>query len=614
MMRVFLSFAAENSAVAERFDRAWSRLGVRVFRFDNPNREAGRVVETIEHELGAADLFVALMSPQYLDSPWCQQERALAIHRDTELAEQFVHVVEVAETARELSGLLRDYVWLDAKGVLTDQRVDAVSAQLPLGRTTAATDDETPGFRNREDELATLRSALQTVGGHELWVLVSPPLMGKTWLLTRLERLLTTASPRWTVRRLNLRDAPAELRTDAPRLVGSLLDVDHQQGPLLDDDLRDIATRVSARDGPQLFVLDDAELLTPACAASARSALTAVHRLVRRTGKGERFGLLIGTRRHDEWRGLGSDARTGQRFEALRLTEFGPDIVHQSLLDLPRQFGVEERWSHAERLHQLSEGLPALLVRSVAWAEDTAFLRMDRSDSPAAFDAVARDYIQDDLLSAASLLPMGGSRPAEALEVLRSMLRVLSTYRLYTQSHLKFHLDADPALQQALRDAHWNRVDLWDALGQTALGTQQAAHEMWHEIEPSLRRLLHRYHHRTDAERVAAHAAARRFYGGWTRDRAAGREQQVVLVESLWHEASRMAIERPDAVARLLPGVAVELAQTFGSSPMYEPAEFSDAVVRRLRDDDDLKVLVAGRVGLFDEIVKSVALTIGGGR
>jgi len=222
-------------------------------------------------------------------------------------------------------------------------------------------------------------------------------------------------------------------------------------------------------------------------------------------------------------------------------------------------------------------------------------------------------YIENDLLSADSLLPMGGPRPAEALCVLREMLRVLSTYRLYTQSHLKFHLDADPALQRALADARWSRVDLWDALGQTALGTQQDAHEIWHEIEPSLRRLLYHHHYRTDADQIAAHTKAREFYGGWTQDRAAGREQQVVLVESLWHEASRLAIERPVELARLLPGVAVDLAQTFGSSPMYEPAEFTQAVVRRLRDDDELKVLLSGHPGLSEEIVKSVSLTIGGG-
>ena len=130
------------------------------------------------------------------------------------------------------------------------------------------------------------------------------------------------------------------------------------------------------------------------------------------------------------------------------------------------------------------------------------------------FDAVARDYIESDLLSAGSLLPMGGPRPAEALAVLREMLRILSTYRLYTQSHLKFHLDADPTLRQKLADAHWTRVELWDALGQTALGTQQDAHEIWHEIEPPLRRLLHRHHYRTDDDRIAAHTMARRFYGG----------------------------------------------------------------------------------------------------
>jgi hypothetical protein len=126
--------------------------------------------------------------------------------------------------------------------------------------------------------------------------------------------------------------------------------------------------------------------------------------------------------------------------------------------------------------------------------------------------------------------------------------------------------------------------------------------------------VLYRYHYRTDDERIAAHALAREFYGGWTRDHAAGREQQVVLVESLWHEASRLVIEQPTALQRLLPGVAVELATTFGNSPMYEPAEFSDSVVRRLNDDDELRMLLARHEGLFEEIVKSVTLTIGGGR
>jgi len=62
------------------------------------------------------------------------------------------------------------------------------------------------------------------------------------------------------------------------------------------------------------------------------------------------------------------------------------------------------------------------------------------------------------------------------------------------------------------------------------------------------------------------------------------------------------------------PLIDLKLATTFGNSPMYEAAEFSDAVVRRLSDDDELRMLLARHEGLFEEIVKSVTLTIGGGR
>jgi hypothetical protein len=630
MRRVFLSFASEDAAIARRLAEFWKARGVVVFRYDDPQRRAGRVVEEIERRLAEADLFVALVSPHYLSSSWCQQERDLAIHSANETGSVSIAVVEVAATSPADAGVLRIYHWIDATGGLTRRRLAEISTALDLegspaeaaADVAAAPADEDaeaqPGFHNRDYELSSLCGALETPGGRDLWVVVSPPLMGKSWLLARLEQGLTEVTPRWTVRHLDLRRQSTDLRINATRLVGSLLGVDTSspQEPLLDDDLRDIAVQISKRVGPQLFVLDSADLLTPTCAAHVRWALTAVRRFVRMTGAGNRMSLVVGTRRHDEWRGLGSEARTGERFEPLRLSEFGDEVVHRALLDLGRNFGDHERWRHAATLHRLSEGLPALLVSSVQWADKTGFLQMHRADSPAAFDAVARDYIENDLLSLDSLLPMGAPRPAEALTVLREMLRVLSTYRLYTQSHLKFHLDADPNLQQALADAHWTRADLWDALGQTALGTQQAAQEIWHEIECPLRRLLHRYHYRTDDSGMAAHAMARRFYGGWVRDRAAGREQQVVLVESLWHEASRLVIEQPDALARLLPNVAVGLAQTFGRSPMYEPAEFSEAVVRRLRDDDELKVLLSGgdRAGLFEEIVKSVSLTIGGGQ
>ena len=363
MTRVFISFASEDAAVAERLDTFWTALGVVVFRFDDPARPAGRVVGEIERRLEEADVFVALLSPHYLGSTWCVQERDLAIQREADTGKPSVHVIKVTDTPAGESGLLRNYHWVDATSELSVDRLNAISARLPLGVGAAAAAEAVasatiPEFRNRDDELANLRGALATRGGRELWVVVAPPLMGKTWLLTRLEQTLAGADPHWTVRHLDLRKEPAELRSNPARLVGAILDVDvaAQQGPLLDDELRDVAAQVSFRKGPQLFVLDSAELLTPACASTARSALTAVRGLIRETGWDGRFALVVGTRRHDEWRGLGSDARTGERFEALRLTEFGRVIVHQALRDLKLRFGENELWRHADRLHAAHRG------------------------------------------------------------------------------------------------------------------------------------------------------------------------------------------------------------------------------------------------------------------
>lgn len=73
---------------------------------------------------------------------------------------------------------------LDASGELTDQRLSAISAQLRIERGAGAVVPDAvaqiPGFRNRDDELANLSGALQTPCGRDLWVVVSPPLMGKS--------------------------------------------------------------------------------------------------------------------------------------------------------------------------------------------------------------------------------------------------------------------------------------------------------------------------------------------------------------------------------------------------------------------------------------------------
>jgi len=618
MTSVFLSYATEDGAVADRLAGWLGERGAEVSWFQNEEQRGRRFIGEFERDIAEADLFVVLLSPHYLTSSWCRHERDLALQREIDLNQQFVYVLTVAETSYPDSGVLRSYDRLDATEPL-ESKLDAIGRALPLDGPSEAAGQlptqPTPAFRNREDEVNTLVNALTTTDACDLWVVVSPPRMGKSWLLDRVQQELATKAPRWSVRLIDLREQPADLHINAATLLGSLLDVDVDEvpdgGPPPDRELREIAAKLGRRGHPQLYLLDSADLLNTACAVDVRSALTAVYRLVRRSGvRDTRLAIVIGTRRHDEWRGLGSDPRTGLRFEPHPLTKFRVDVVHRALADLDLNLGADPQWEYAEQLHELSEGLPALLVRSLSWATETAFLAMDECDTDATFDQVARTYVQNDLLTSASLLPSGNLYRREATDVLKRALRVLTAYRLFTQSHLRHHLDADPAFKAVLMDARWSQAELWDALGATSLCDQPA--ELWQVIEPSIRRLLYRYYYRTDADRAAAHVAARDFYLGWTAARTAGREQQVVLVQCLWHEASRMVIEQPDEVSNLLPALAVEVAQEFVGSPMYEPREFAEYVVKQLRDDDEFRMLLRSYDGVFDEIIKSVVRTIDG--
>lgn len=621
MTRVFLSHATEDEAVAKRLTQ-WFEDSDIDFLWWQRSARGGRFVSDIEKGISTADLFVVLLSPHYLTSAWCRHERDLALHREIDLHSQFLYVLAVADVPLPASGTLRSYDWLDATQPLDNSKLEAIAGALRLDRVPANARPPAaspvmpvPVFRNRHDELAELLNALTTTGGRNLWVVFSPPRMGKSWLLDRMQQELAIKDPRWSVRLLDLREQPADLRINSARLVKTLLAVDFSdmpgEGPLSDDNLREIAATLSRRGHPQLYVLDSADLLSSVCAIHVRSALTAIYRLVVRSGSREtRLSFVIGTRRYDEWRGLGLDPRGGLRFTPLTLTAFSVDVVHQALGELDIDFGSEFRWYWAQKLHRLGEGLPALLAPSLQWAERRAFLTIDESDGETAFDEVARPHIKNYLISPPALLPQGSKYPRQAMDVLERALRILTAYRLFTQSHLRHHTGEDSSLQAALAEAGWSPGELWDALGATSLCDQPV--ELWQVIEPSIRRLLYRYYYRTDADRAAAHVAARDFYLGWTAARTGGREQQVVLVECLWHEASLMVIEQPDDVARLLPQVAANLALEFANSPIFEPLELSSFVVGLLGNDEEFQMLLQSYDGVFDEIIKSVVQTIGG--
>jgi hypothetical protein len=623
MTRVFLSYAGEDGAVARRIASAFDQAGIELYWWQDEEQRGKRFVGAIEEGICSADRFAVLMSPDYLSSPWCRRERDLAIQLEHRLAHQFIYVVKVADTDYAESGFLKSYDWLDLTAPIDGGKLDRVLSALLVENTGGSCGAASPApslpkplFRNRFDEVNTIVNALTTTGGHDLWLVISPPRMGKSWLLDRLQWELASGVSPYRVRLLDLREHPDDLRIDAKRLLGALLNVTEpalgQSGPLSDRVMRAVATEVSKRGGRQLYLLDSAERLDPTCAGELRSALTGIYQLIRRTDNPNcRLGIVIGSRRYDDWQGLGQGPGFGVRFHHIALTEFGVDVVHQALAEMNRALGADRQGDYANRLHQLSEGLPALLGKVLHWAEQTAFLELDGPDAESIFDAVARPFVEQDLLSVESLLPDGGQHLRQAKRLLELALRALVPYRLFTMSHLTQHVADDPELRRALAATGWSLDRLLAAVNNTAL-LKRPLPEPWQVIDPPIRRLLYRYFYESEEARRKAHTTARNFYEGWT-VRDAGQEQGVVLVECLWHETMRMLVERRKDIPRLLPGIAADLAADFARATIYGWGEFSAVVTQRLRDDGEFQLVLREFDGLFDEIVESVATTIAGG-
>lgn len=174
MTRVFLSYAEEDRAAANRLVSRFTGVGIELFWWQDEAQRGKRFVGKLEDEIGSADFFVILMSPDYLSSPWCRRERDLAIQREEDLGRQFIYVLKVAETSYAKSGFLSSYDWLDLTVPLDDEKLNAAMTALPLDRvlpgataTQARPDRPRPVFRNRDDELNAIVNALATTGGRE---------------------------------------------------------------------------------------------------------------------------------------------------------------------------------------------------------------------------------------------------------------------------------------------------------------------------------------------------------------------------------------------------------------------------------------------------------------
>jgi hypothetical protein len=620
---LFLSYAEEDGATADRIATWFRERGEPIWRV----REDGQIqnVGGIEEQLGNAHHFVALLSPGYMASALCRGERDLAWCREqgarmASTSARFFYVLRLADTAGPSTCFPPQADWID----LTEpQYLNSALRRLSDRISTASPPDgassemtgpgpAAPLFRNRVDELNAVLQGLTNFAGPHFWLVIAPPQLGKTWFLDRIgaELALGQRHP-WQVRLVDLREQPVEVRADALALLRAFFGAD--MAPALDaDSFRQIAQKIVRSGRPHLCLLDNAELLPEETAITLRWCFGEVFdqvRLGRRPGI--RVALVAASRRDDAWRGV----NPAPRMTMLSLTEFRADVIEQALRDLARKMDVSVDEAEialvAELARDLSEGLPALIVRCLAWIRSESWLGLDRLGLPATFRDFAGPYIRDILLSQGSLFPLseGQYEPQsrghadEPSRALGHAFRVLAPYRLFTQSHVRYHWDSDPDFHRSVEDLDWSMEDLWRAIGGTAL-LLRPLNEPWQQIPAPVRRLLYRYHYPSADQRAAAHREARKFVEVWA-EKQQGKEQIIGLVECLWHEAAGQNTSRPSEMETALIASARSLSMALRESHAYTADELRDYAAQRMADDEELRRMI-GDDGLFNRLITIV--------
>lgn len=621
-MKIFLSYARED-AVAARvvYDRL--RVGNHtVFNWQAPENEGKRFIEATEEAIKDANYFFALMSPSYLASNWCREERNFAIRCEHERAggaTQFVHVLQVSQVSYRDAGYLSNYAWRDITSPgsvvpVLDALIEEMSqeAQPPLEATPSETADEQDApsgelvFRNREDELEKVLRGLANVAGPHFWLVIGPPRLGKTWFLERVCKDLADSSE-WVINRVDLREESSEVRADADKLLGRMFGRPPSAVDL--ETLRAIAIEISRSKQPHLCILDNAELLDATTIGQLREHLRPIYRRVRQAGvPTSQLALIVASRQDEGWRGLRPDPRLAN----LPLTEFTVDVVQRALRDLGagRSIGEDTYWDYATWAHNLTEGLPALLSRCLRWIVEQEWTDLDRMVRPEIFREVAGQYIESDLLTSKSFFPGDSSQGDDQLLALRNAHQLLAPYRLFTRSHLQHHLERDPDLTDSLGRLSWSATELWEAITRTALLTRPTT-EAWQRIHPAVRRLLYRYFYESDmAEDAAlvgmeAHREAGRFIKVWAENQV-GTEQVVGLVESLWHDANLLLADGSEEAADELIESARRLSEDLRPSRAYTLLELREYAEKLMRGDDEFQRVFSRFDGLFERLVAVV--------
>jgi hypothetical protein len=387
-------------------------------------------------------------------------------------------------------------------------------------------------------------------------------------------------------------------------LLGHLFWLDTPPASGDDQALRQIAAAVIDRNRPHLCLLDSAELLTDETVTSLRSAVGEIYRMVLEASyRGVRIAFVAASRRDEVWRGVTRQPR----LTLLPLSEFKLGVVVDALRDLAGQtdrFSPAELRAHAERVYQVSEGLPALLTLSLQWIRRERWIDVHRLSEPEQFEAIAGNYVREGLLGPANLFRSARPRDERVHLMAQTAFRGLVPYRLFTQAHLRDYVEGETWLSGLLADTGWSVERLWGAISSTAL-LSRPLDEPWQEVQGAIRRLLFRYFYASDDHRAAAHARARRFAGIWS-DGLTGNDQVTGLVECLWHQAAELGYTRAADAEEMLCESAAVLVESLKPSAAYTPPELRRSAALRMRNNEEFQQTVTYIPGLFDKLVRIV--------
>lgn len=626
---VFLSYAEQDASTGQEL-AAW--LGNHGFRVISGGPAAPEAASSSPegHGIYTAQAFVALVSPDFLASPRCQEELQVAVRRKQSLASagsagsagDFIYVLRIASTSLDDSGL-ESYSLIDL-ATTSDWAREVALSKLGSGIISGARKASArPGpqghvrtgqsFLDRDEELERVLYNLSSPSGSRFWLVTSPPGLGKSRFLEQLTaKVGEPAAGNWVTSAVDLRQDPAASRPDALTVVRKLFDIERPRPPGPgdnpgddpDDDLLSAAQKIIREGQPWLCLLDSAELLPDSVVGQLRQYLSKIYRLIQDRSPDALLALVVASGRDDGWKGLWPSPQP----TILALDGFSSGAIQSALEGLAGRMQAV-RSPHGLRtdaalVHQVSEGVPELVEQSLEWIRAQEWLEIERLNSPQFFDKVVRPYVRERLLAPALLFPAEGSLPANAAkqsEVLLGALRVLVPYRIFTMSHVNHSQDHDPSFGAAVKEANWSVEDLWGAI--TGMALFHSPHdEPWQEIHPALRRLLFRYFYRTH-EQADAHQAARDFSVNWAVE-LPGKERIVGLVESIWHEAARLRLSRNAGMGGALTEFVRNLP--FEAYPSaYAGTELRHYAVQRMRNDDELQREVAD-VDLFDTLTQVV--------